>query len=294
MSSSDRPPADDSEGGTSMTERPSTTKGRRPRSRMRRRITGALALALALGSVGVAYATVAAAATPKAQNAAAANAPANESVDVRKGRQLYETSCITCHGQNLQGVLDRGPSLIGVGSASVYFQVSTGRMPATQQGAQIAEKEPKFEGMQVQQLAAYVQSVGGGPEIPTGDLRGSDANLAEGGELFRLNCASCHNFAGRGGALSAGKYAPSLEGASDTVLWTAMLSGPQNMPVFSDNQLTTEQKQAITNYIQTLKAQRDPGGSSIGRLGPVPEGLVIWVVGIGAIMLMILWIGAKS
>jgi ubiquinol-cytochrome c reductase cytochrome c subunit len=294
MSSSDRPPADDSEGGTSMTERPSTTKGRRPRSRMRRRITGGLALAAALGSVGVAYATVAAAATPKAQTVAAANAPANEPVDVRKGRQLYETSCITCHGQNLQGVLDRGPSLIGVGSASVYFQVSTGRMPATQQGAQVPQKKPRFDDSETRQIAAYVQSVGGGPEIPTGDLRGSDANLAEGGELFRLNCASCHNFAGRGGALSAGKYAPSLEGASDTVLWTAMLSGPQNMPVFSDNQLTTEQKQAITNYIQTLKAQKDPGGSSIGRLGPVPEGLVIWVVGIGAIMLMILWIGAKS
>jgi len=294
MSSSDRPSADDSEGGTSMTECPSTTKGRRPRSRMRRRVTGALALALALGSVGVAYATAAAAATPKAQTAAAANAPADQSVSIRKGRQLYETSCITCHGQNLQGVLDHGPSLIGVGSASVYFQVSTGRMPATQQGAQIPQKEPKFDEGETEQIAAYVQSVGGGPEIPTGDLRGTDANLAEGGELFRLNCAACHNFAGRGGALSAGKYAPSLNDASDKVIWTAMLSGPQNMPVFSDNQLTTEQKQAITNYVQTLKAQKDPGGSSIGRLGPVPEGLVIWVVGIGAIMLMILWIGAKS
>jgi ubiquinol-cytochrome c reductase cytochrome c subunit len=275
-----------------MTERPSTTKGRRPRSRMRRRVTGALALALALGSVGVAYATVAAAATPKAQ--AAANAPANESVDVRMGRQLYETSCITCHGQNLQGVLNRGPSLIGVGSASVYFQVSTGRMPVARQEAQAEQKEPKFSETQAEQIGAYVQSVGGGPEIPTGNLRGDDANLAEGGELFRLNCASCHNFAGRGGALSAGKYAPPLADATDKVLWTAMLSGPQNMPVFSDNQLTTEQKQAITNYVLTLNDQRDPGGSSIGRLGPVPEGLVIWVVGIGAIMLMILWIGAKS
>ena len=277
-----------------MTERPSTTKGRRPRSRMRRRVTGALALALALGSVGVAYATVAAAATPKAQTVAAANAPANESVEIRKGRQLYETSCITCHGQNLQGVLDHGPSLIGVGSAAVYFQVATGRMPVTRQEAQAERKKPKFDEAETLQLAAYVQSVGGGPVIPTGDLRGSDANLAEGGELFRLNCAACHNFVGSGGALSAGKYAPSLRNATDKVLWTAMLSGPQNMPVFSDNQLTTEQKQAITNYIQTLKAQKDPGGSSIGRLGPVPEGLVIWVVGIGAIMLMILWIGAKS
>jgi ubiquinol-cytochrome c reductase cytochrome c subunit len=291
----DRPPADDSEGGTSMTDRPSTKKGRRPRSRMRRRVTGALALALALGSVGVAYATVAAAAAPRAaEAAAAANTPASDSVDVRKGRQLYETSCITCHGQNLQGVQNRGPSLIGVGSASVYFQVSTGRMPAARQEAQIVRKKPKFDEAQTLQIAAYVQSVGGGPEIPTGDLRGNDSNLAEGGELFRLNCASCHNFAGRGGALSAGKFAPPLDEANDTTIWTAMLSGPQNMPVFSDNELTTAQKQAITNYVQTLNAERDPGGSSIGRLGPVPEGLVIWVIGIGAIMLMILWIGAKS
>jgi ubiquinol-cytochrome c reductase cytochrome c subunit len=275
-----------------MTDRPSTEKGRRPRSRMRRRVTGALGLALALGSVGVAYATVAAAATPQARTAVAA--PADESVQVREGRRLYETSCITCHGQNLQGVQDRGPSLIGVGSASVYFQVATGRMPVARQEAQVERKKPKYDEKQTQQIAAYVQSVGGGPEIPTGDLRGDDSNLAEGGELFRLNCASCHNFAGRGGALSAGKYAPPLDQANDLTIWTAMLSGPQNMPVFSDNQLTTEQKQAIVNYVQTLKGEKDPGGSAIGRLGPVPEGLVIWVVGIGAIMLMILWIGAKS
>jgi quinol---cytochrome-c reductase cytochrome c subunit len=290
----DRPPADDSEGGTSMTDRPSTKKGRAPRTRMRRRVTGALALALALGSVGVAYATVAAAATPRAQAAAAAGAPSDEPVEVRKGRQLFETGCITCHGRNLQGVENKGPSLIGAGEAAVYFQVSTGRMPAAKQEAQIERKEPRYDEAATLQLAAYVQSVGGGPRLPTGDLRGDDSNLAEGGELFRLNCAACHNFAGQGGALSAGKYAPPLTQSSDRVLWTAMLSGPQNMPVFSDNELTTEQKQAITNYVQTLKAERDAGGSSIGRLGPVPEGLVIWIVGIGAIMLMILWIGAKS
>ena len=274
-----------------MTDRPSTTKGRWPRSRMRRRVTGALGLALALGSVGVAYATVAAAATPQARSAAPAP---EEAVDVRRGRQLYEQSCITCHGRNLQGVTDRGPSLIGVGEAAVWFQVATGRMPVARQEAQVERKQPKYSEAETLQIAAYVQSVGGGPRIPTGNLRGDDANLAEGGELFRLNCASCHNFAGRGGALSAGKYAPNLSEASDLTIWTAMLSGPQNMPVFSDNQLTTEQKQAITNYVQTVQSQRDPGGSSIGRLGPVPEGLVIWVVGIGAIMLMILWIGAKS
>jgi len=215
-----------------------------------------------------------------------------DSAAVQAGQELYDKSCISCHGANLEGVEGRGPSLIGVGAASVYFQVHTGRMPLVRQEADAHEKPTIFSDEEIDQLMAYVQANGGGPTLPSGDLR--DGDLAQGGELFRLNCASCHNFAGRGGALSAGKYAPPLTNASDTVIWTAMLSGPQNMPVFSDNQLTTEQKQAITNYVQTLKAQRDPGGSSIGRLGPVPEGLVIWVVGIGAIMLMILWIGAKS
>jgi ubiquinol-cytochrome c reductase cytochrome c subunit len=258
---------------------------------LRRRLSGALALALALGAVGVAYSTVAAAATPKAR--AAGSAPA-DSMEIRKGRELYEKGCMTCHGSNLQGVKGRGPTLIGVGEAGVYFQVSTGRMPVARQEAQVERKDPKYTDDEARQLGAYVQSVGGGPMIPEGDLRGDDANLAEGGELFRLNCASCHNFAARGGALSAGKYAPSLDQSTDLQIWTAMLSGPQNMPAFSDNQLTEEQKQAITNYIQTLKEERDPGGAGIGRLGPLPEGLVIWVVGIGAIMLMILWIGAKS
>jgi len=255
----------------------------RRRSKQRRRMANVAGLLLALVLTGAMYSVFA---------PAQAAEDGNESAAEAAGRSLYEHSCITCHGSNLQGVEGRGPSLIGVGEAAVYFQVHTGRMPLTRQSSQGQDKPAVFSEEEIDQLMAYVQAHGGGPMVPTGDLR--DGDLAQGGELFRLNCASCHNFAGRGGALSAGKYAPSLDGASDTVVWTAMLSGPQNMPVFSDNQLTTEQKQAITNYIQTLKAQKDPGGSSIGRLGPVPEGLVIWVVGIGAIMLMILWIGAKS
>jgi ubiquinol-cytochrome c reductase cytochrome c subunit len=145
----------------------------------------------------------------------------------------------------------------------------------------------------VRALAAYVQSIGGGTAIPTGSQR-DDAGLAEGGELFRLNCASCHNFAGKGAPLSAGKYAPSLNKATDLQIATAMLSGPENMPVFSDNQLTPTQKHEIISYIQTLKASKDPGGAGLDRVGPVTEGLVIWVVGIGAMMVVILWIGAKS
>jgi ubiquinol-cytochrome c reductase cytochrome c subunit len=258
-------------------------------ARLRRRVSGALALGVALVAVGLGYSAVASAGTPGAH---AARQPQQESVDVRKGRQLYEDGCISCHGMNLQGVPNRGPALIGVGQAAVYFQVSTGRMPVSRQEAQAPRKNPRYKPEEVDQLAAYVQSVGGGPMIPDGDLR--DGDLAEGGELFRINCASCHNFAGRGGALSAGKSAPTLEGATDKVIYGAMLSGPQNMPVFGDNQITPEQKRAIINYVQTLKETKDPGGSGIGRLGPLPEGLVIWVIGIPALLVTILWIGAKS
>jgi ubiquinol-cytochrome c reductase cytochrome c subunit len=119
-------------------------------------------------------------------------------------------------------------------------------------------------------------------------------NLAEGGELFRLNCASCHNFAGRGNSLSAGKKIPSLLDSTDTQIYTAMVSGPENMPVFSENQLTPEQKHQIIAYIQTLNAQADPGGAGLARVGPITEGLVIWVIGIGAILILIMWIGAKA
>ena len=251
-------------------------------ARLRRRASGAVVLGLALGVVGIGYATL------------APSSDAGEpSADVVRGQQLYQTACIACHGANLQGVHGRGPSLLGVGQAAVYFQVATGRMPASGQGAQEPRKEPKFTEDEVNQIAAFVQSVGGGPQLPTGDnLR--DGNLAEGGELFRLNCAQCHNFAGRGGALSSGKHAPGLGNSTDQIIYAAMLTGPENMPVFGDNQLTPDQKRAIVNYVQTLKATKDPGGHGLGRLGPVPEGIVIWVVGIGALMFMVLWIGAKS
>jgi ubiquinol-cytochrome c reductase cytochrome c subunit len=259
------------------------------RARLRRRLSGAIALGLALIVVGIGYTAVASAGTP---GGARAGSQPQSSLDVRKGQQFYQQACITCHGKNLQGVLDRGPSLIGVGQAAVYFQLSTGRMPLARQEAEAVPKAPKYKPDEIDQIAAYVQSVGGGPQIPDGNLR--DGDLAAGGELFRLNCASCHNFAGRGGALSAGKAAPTLAEATDKQIYGAMLSGPENMPVFSDNQITPDQKRAIINYIQTLKQTKDPGGNGIGRLGPVPEAIVIWVVGVGALLVTILWIGAKS
>ncbi len=252
-------------------------------SRLRRRLAGAFVLLIALATMGGVFSMFAQTST----------AQSTTSDDVATGRQLFSVSCITCHGANLQGVKNKGPSLLGTGGAATYFQVGTGRMPLVGQGPDAQRKDSIYTDAQVRQLAAYVQSVGGGTNIPTYNLR-DDAQLAEGGELFRLNCASCHNFAGKGAPLSAGKYAPSLNKATDLQIATAMLTGPENMPVFNDNQLTPTQKSEIISYIQTLKASRDPGGSGLDRVGPVTEGLVIWVVGIGAMMLVILWIGAKS
>jgi ubiquinol-cytochrome c reductase cytochrome c subunit len=256
----------------------------RRRSKQRRRLANVAGLVVGLILTGAVYSLFAPAnAAEDTQNLSSAEAA---------GKAIFDRTCITCHGKNLEGVVNRGPSLIGVGEAAVYFQVSTGRMPLARQEAEAQQKPVIFSEEQIDQLAAYVQANGGGPTLPSGDLR--DGDLAEGGELFRLNCSSCHNFVGEGGALSSGKAAPSLENASDRQIYAAMLSGPENMPVFGDNQLTPDEKRSIINYIQTVKEQPDPGGAGVGRIGPVSEGLVIWTVGIGVMLFAVHWMGSKA
>jgi ubiquinol-cytochrome c reductase cytochrome c subunit len=276
MSVIDTPPA----GGSSRKRRP------RNRSKTFRRITGGLALLFGLTAMGVVFAAM----VPAPQTAVAANIDAAQ---IAEGQQIYQTSCITCHGANLQGVTDRGPSLVGVGQAATYFQVSSGRMPAAENGAQIPRKEVFLNPEQTDALAAFIQANGGGPEIPEGDLR-NDAAISLGGELFRLNCASCHNFTGQGGALSQGKYAPNLDPATDRQIYGAMLSGPQNMPKFGDGQLTPEEKTAIISFVQNNKQTIDPGGYAAGGFGPAPEGLIAFLVGMGAIVAATLWMGSRA
>jgi ubiquinol-cytochrome c reductase cytochrome c subunit len=214
---------------------------------------------------------------------------------VRQGEELFHSSCLSCHGANLEGVEDRGPSLVGVGEAAVYFQVSTGRMPLARQEAQSHRKPPVFTPEQIDALAAYVHAHGGGETMPEergAELRG---DAARGGELFRLNCASCHNFTGRGGALSSGKYAPELDPANEEQIYTAMLTGPSNMPVFSERALTPEQKRDIIAYVKSVSGERDSyGGQSLGKIGPVAEGAAAFVVGVVALLALAIWIGARS
>ncbi|NEW41716.1 c-type cytochrome [Nocardia cyriacigeorgica] len=268
------------------------SKTRRQR-RVRRRIAGGLALLV--GLVGAGF--LASALTPEPQ---IATANEDKSALIREGQQLYDTSCITCHGANLQGVQDRGPSLIGVGEAAVYFQVSSGRMPMTRNEAQAERKPAKFDAHQTDAIGAYVAANGGGPTVIRNadgtvaqeSLRGAD--IARGSELFRMNCASCHNFTGRGGALSSGKYAPPLEPASEQQIYAAMLTGPQNMPKFSDRQLSPEEKRDIVAYVKDSVEANSPGGYGLGGFGPATEGLAIWVVGIVLTVGAAMWIGSRS
>jgi quinol---cytochrome-c reductase cytochrome c subunit len=257
-----------------------------PRGRVARRVSTAVRLVALLTLVGGLYAGFA-----PGVRANAGDAPPL-GPDAAAGKLLYETSCISCHGQNAQGVPDRGPSLIGAGPAAVEFQVDTGRMPATGQAAQIERRPPTLTHDQARQLGAYIDALGGGPAVPDKDLTGGDA--ARGGELFRVNCSSCHGFGAGGGALSSGKFAPDMHAATDRQIYAAMLSGPQNMPVFGDNQLSFDDKRAIIAYIMTMRNDGDPGGWGIGRLGPVSEGLAIFLIGMVALVFTSLWIAGKS
>ncbi|HET6213997.1 MAG TPA: c-type cytochrome [Micromonosporaceae bacterium] len=255
------------------------------RRRSRRRVGAILRLVGALALAGGLYAAFApgvyAEDDPQLSQAA------------KDGKAIFDTSCITCHGRNAQGVQGRGPSLIGVGSAAVEYQVETGRMPLARQEAQAERKPPVFDDDQARQLGQYIQELGGGPQLPAAgeNLRG---DVAMGGELFRVNCASCHAFSGGGIALSSGKFAPALDEATDRQIYAAMLTGPQNMPVFGDNQLSPQEKRDIIAYVQNLKEDKDPGGWGLGRYGPVTEGLAIFLVGAVVLVFTALWIAGKS
>jgi ubiquinol-cytochrome c reductase cytochrome c subunit len=269
---------------------PWNKKGTRtgPPSPLRRRVNTVARMSLALLFVGGMYAAFA----PGVQ---ATSTVADTAADVQEGKTLYDASCISCHGRNGQGVPDKGPSLIGVGSAAVEFQVATGRMPAARQEAQIGSKTPLYTRDQAKQIGAYIQQLGGGPTLPEEtDAQLAKGDAARGGTLFRLNCSSCHAFGIGGGALSSGKYAPSLEETTARDIYAAMLTGPQNMPVFGNNQLSPEEKKDIIAYITELQQKSDPGGWSIGRLGPTTEGLAIFLIGMVALVFATLWIAGKS
>ncbi|SDZ84463.1 ubiquinol-cytochrome c reductase cytochrome c subunit [Bowdeniella nasicola] len=223
----------------------------------------------------------------------AADAETGSAGEVKQGEALFQSNCSTCHGNQGQGT-DIGPSLIGVGAASADFQLSTGRMPMAANAPQAPVKTPTFTSEEIAAMSAFVGSLGPGPHIPTDDqVDPAKGNAAKGMQLFRTNCAMCHNAVGAGGALSRGKVAPPLYEVTPREIYEAMLTGPQSMPVFNEASVTPEGKRDIIAY---LVEQRDPspGGLSLGSLGPVSEGLWVWVIGLGSLIGLSVWIGAKS
>ncbi|POX52905.1 cystathionine beta-lyase [Streptomyces sp. Ru71] len=259
-------------------------------ARRRHPLAAVVVLLLALAATGGLYAAFAPADKAQADET-------SQSLAIDEGKKLYAVGCASCHGTGGQGTSD-GPSLVGVGAAAVDFQVGTGRMPAaTSQGAQVPRKKNIYTQAQIDQLAAYIASLGAGPAVPTKQQYGPEgADIAKGGELFRTNCAQCHNFTGKGGALTKGKFAPSLEGVDPKHIYEAMQTGPQNMPSFPDTTMSEQNKKDIIAYLNAVNGDEtdNPGGLQLGGLGPVSEGLFGWIFGLGALIAVAVWVAART
>ena len=257
-------------------------------TRRRHPLAAFVVLLLALGFAGTLFGAFVSPSSADADS----GTTATQAIEAGKG--LYQTSCSSCHGVNLEGS-SYGPSLVGTGAAAVDFQVSTGRMPAQQPGAQIQKKAVLYTQQQIDEMAAYVASYGGGPAIPASNLYQPQDNLVQlGGVLFRTNCSQCHNFAGEGGALTDGAFAPALTQTNPRAIYEAMLSGPQNMPNFPDTVIPPAEKQAIISYIVSTRNEPNYGGAGLGRIGPTSEGLFIWSIGLIALLLFAVWIAAHT
>jgi ubiquinol-cytochrome c reductase cytochrome c subunit len=257
-------------------------------ARRRHPAAGYAVVLLGLIAIGIGYAAITTQGSP-----ASAAAPPSSRQETAEGQALFAQTCATCHGMFAQGT-SVGPSLIGVGAAAVDFQVSTGRMPAAENSAEMPRKPPRFDAQKTHELAAYIASLGGGPAIPAPEqvsTAGADVGLGQ--QLFITNCAQCHNFVGAGGDLTYGKYAPPLTQSTPTQIYEAMLTGPEAMPVFNDATITPSQKRDIISYVTETRSSPNPGGFSLGRVGPVTEGIVAWLFGIGLLVAAAIWIAAK-
>jgi len=228
----------------------------------------------------------------------AATTPAVSQAQLAEGANLYNQSCTSCHGPKGEGSTLSGgvkaPALVGVGAADVDFYLSTGRMPlANTNDPQAVRKPPAYNPRQIASIVAYVTTFGpGGAPIPVLDQQA--ASLSRGGELYLLNCAACHNAAAIGGALSFGAYAPALHEATPLQIAEAPRVGPGNMPVFGPQTLSNDQLNDVVRYVRYLQHPDDAGGNPLGHLGPVTEGLIGLLFGLGTLMAYVGWLGTRA
>jgi ubiquinol-cytochrome c reductase cytochrome c subunit len=239
---------------------------------------------------------------------AQAQSQASETEQVAEGKKLFLASCAFCHGKNGEGIptvrdgYQVGPSLVGTGAAAVDFQVGTGRMPLARPEQQAPSKPVVFSDEEVEALAAYVASLGPGPAIPNESdysIEGlseeeREEAISRGGQIFLTNCTACHNFNGAGGAMPRGGYAPSLHGVDGKYIFEALLTGPQQMPNFSNGNLTPDAKRDVIAYLDSIQETPEYAGFTLGGLGPVSEGLFAWLVGIGSLVGAAVWIASHT
>lgn len=209
---------------------------------------------------------------------------------VRQGRELFLSSCAACHGMNAQGIRGRAPSLHGVGALAADFYLETGRMPLPSPRVQPMRTRPAFSQAKIQSLIDYVASFGG-PAIPTVDLK--RGTVARGQSLFALNCAGCHSIQGSGGIVT-GAVVPSLNVATPRQIAEAIRIGPYVMPRFGPGEISEADIDSLASYIRSTQAPDDRGGWGIGRIGPIPEGMVAWLLAIGALLAIARMIGERT
>jgi ubiquinol-cytochrome c reductase cytochrome c subunit len=189
------------------------------------------------------------------------------------GRDLYLQGCVRCHGRDGGGTLD-GPPLRGVGAQAADLYLTTGYMPLDEPGDQPVRTDSPYSDAEIQALVQYVGSFGGPPVPRPRSERGS---VSEGMRLFAENCAGCHQIVGEGG-LVVGAVAPPLERSTPTQIAEAVRIGPYLMPRFTRPQLDDRQVDSIIRYVELTKDPDDRGGWGIGHLGPIPEGIVAWLL----------------
>lgn len=252
-------------------------------------------LPAAVAALAVALGLLLAGTSGAAPSEPAAQAPADEEL-VAQGRALYRTSCISCHGPDGEGQRApdgalRGPSLEQAGPAGAYYQLTTGRMPIGNPDDRPQRKEPAYSPQEIEALLAYIDTITEGPAVP--DVHPDEDRLAEGGVLYRLNCQSCHSATGAGGALSYGNAAPPLGPADPTQIGAAVRSGPNPMPRFGADIISDEDLDALVAYVEYLDEPDDRGGLALGRLGPIPEGFLVWVGALGLLLVVAFWMGTR-
>jgi ubiquinol-cytochrome c reductase cytochrome c subunit len=207
--------------------------------------------------------------------------------DQQLGSQLYAGNCASCHGVRGEGVpqprpaagsgdiTEAGPSLRGAGALAADFYLRTGYMPLRTPYEQPWRRRVLFSEREIRSLVDYVASLSPGPAIP--NPAPQSGNVAEGLRLFTGHCAGCHQVVGEGGYVTNARVPP-LKDATARQIAQAVRIGPYLMPRFSTTAISDSQLNSIVAYVQASQRPQDNGGWGIGHVGPVPEGLVAWVV----------------